>query len=380
VLETLDSGKPIRETRAVDVPLAAAHVFSYAGWADKLPYAGFGPNSRPLGVSAQLITWHCPLLILVRAVAPALACGNTVVVKPAESTPLSALAFAEICREAGLPPGVVNIVTGGAHTGRLLAEHPGVDQVTFTGSTEAGRLIARSAARTATRLALDLAAQGVNIVFDDAPLAQAVESVVHGLVNTRSLGRAGSRLLVQENVYDEFLDALTRRLGRVRVGDPLDRNTDLGPIHSAARLAHIRELAQAGDAAGDRRWTPDGALPDRGFWFPPTVFTDVSQSQRIARSEVGGPMLGVLTFRTPAEAVEKANDTPFSLSAGVWTEKGARVRWLAERLRAHTVLANTGDRMDPTSPPAEVRLFGAGQGTGRPDLAAHLETIQGAQR
>ncbi|HEV7755053.1 MAG TPA: aldehyde dehydrogenase family protein, partial [Mycobacteriales bacterium] len=317
VLESLDNGKPIRESRDVDIPLAAAYFFYYAGWADKLGYAGLGPDPRPLGVAGQVIPWNFPLLMLSWKIAPALATGNTVVLKPAETTPLTALLFAEICRQADLPPGVVNIVTGAGATGQALVSHPGIDKIAFTGSTEVGKQIARSVAGTSKKVTLELGGKAANIVFDDAPMDQAVEGIVNGIFfNQGHVCCAGSRLLVQESAYDEVLERLKRRLGTLRLGDPLDKNTDVGAINSAAQLDRIRELSDAGDAEGAERWSPPCALPDRGFWFPPTVFTGVTQAHRIAREEIFGPVLSVLTFRTPAEAVEKANNTPYGLSAG----------------------------------------------------------------
>jgi aldehyde dehydrogenase (NAD+) len=374
VLESLDNGKPIRESRDVDVPLAAAHFFYYAGWADKLAYAGFGPSPKPLGVAGQVIPWNFPLLMLAWKIAPALACGNTVVLKPAETTPLTALVFADICRQAELPPGVVNILTGAGETGRALVEHPGIDKVAFTGSTEVGKQIARAVAGTAKKVTLELGGKAANIVFDDAPLDQAVEGIVNGIFfNQGHVCCAGSRLLVQESVYDEVLDRLKRRLGTLRVGDPLDKNTDVGAINSAAQLARIRSLAEAGDAEGAERWSPACDLPERGYWFPPTVFTGVTQAHRIAREEIFGPVLSVLTFRTPAEAVEKANNTPYGLSAGVWSDKGSRALWTAGRLRAGVVWQNTFNRFDPTSPFGGYKESGYGREGGRHGLEAYLD-------
>ncbi|GII80139.1 aldehyde dehydrogenase [Sphaerisporangium rufum] len=374
VLESLDNGKPIRESRDVDLPLVAAHFFYHAGWADKLEYAGFGPAPRPLGVAAQVIPWNFPLLMLAWKIAPALACGNTVVLKPAETTPLTALAFAEICRQADLPPGVVNIVTGAGATGRALVEHPGVRKVAFTGSTEVGRQIARSVAGTRKKLTLELGGKAANIVYEDAALDQAVEGIVNGIFfNQGHVCCAGSRLLVQESIEGELLDALKRRLATLRLGDPLDKNTDIGAINSAAQLAKIRELSEAGEQEGAERWSPSCPIPDKGYWFPPTLFTGVAQSHRIAREEIFGPVLSVLTFRTPAEAVEKANNTPFGLSAGVWTEKGSRILWTADRLRAGVVWANTFNRFDPTSPFGGYRESGYGREGGRHGLEAYLD-------
>jgi aldehyde dehydrogenase (NAD+) len=373
VLESLDNGKPIRESRDVDVPLVAAHFFYYAGWADKLAYAGLGPDPRPLGVAAQVIPWNFPLLMLAWKIAPALAAGNTVVLKPAETTPLTALTFAEICQQADLPPGVVNIITGAGETGRRLVEHPGVDKVAFTGSTEVGKQIARSVAGSRKKLTLELGGKAANIVFDDAPIDQAVEGIVNGIFfNQGHVCCAGSRLLVQESIAAELLDALKRRMALLRVGDPLDKNTDVGAINSAAQLAKIRELSEVGSAEGAQRWSPPCALPDRGFWFAPTLFTGVSQAHRIAREEIFGPVLSVLTFRTPGEAVEKANNTPYGLSAGVWTEKGSRILAVADRLRAGVVWANTFNRFDPASPFGGYKESGYGREGGRHGLEAYV--------
>ncbi|RAO50678.1 Aldehyde dehydrogenase (NAD(+)) [Micromonospora noduli] len=373
VLESLDNGKPIRESRDVDLPLVAAHFFYYAGWADKLEHAGFGANPQPIGVAAQVIPWNFPLLMLAWKIAPALAAGNTVVLKPAETTPLTALLFAEICQQADLPAGVVNILTGAGDTGRALVEHPGVDKVAFTGSTDVGRAIARSVAGTRKRLTLELGGKAANIVFDDAPIDQAVEGIVNGIFfNQGHVCCAGSRLLVQENVADRVLESLKRRMAQLRVGDPLDKNTDVGAINSAAQLERIRELSDAGSAEGAERWSPPCDLPDRGFWFAPTIFTGVTQAHRIAREEIFGPVLSVLTFRTPAEAVEKANNTPYGLSAGIWTDKGSRILWMADRLRAGVVWANTFNKFDPTSPFGGYKESGYGREGGRHGLEGYL--------
>src|SRR4051794_28241228 len=375
VLESLDNGKPIRESRDFDVPQAAAHFFHHAGWADKLEYAGLGPAPRPLGVAGQVIPWNFPLLMLAWKIAPALATGNTVVLKPAETTPLTALLFAEVCQQADLPPGVVNIVTGAGETGRAVVAHPDVDKVAFTGSTEVGREIARSVAGTSKRLTLELGGKAANIVFDDAPIDEAVEGIVNGIFfNQGHVCCAGSRLLVQESVAEEVLERLKRRMGTLRLGDPLDKNTDIGAINSAEQLVRIRELSEIGVAEGAQRWQPECALPDRGFWFPPTVFTDVSTAHRIARDEVFGPVLSVLTFRTPDEAVAKANNTTYGLSAGVWTEKGSRILAITDRLRAGVVWANTFNQFDPTSPFGGYKQSGYGREGGRQGLAAYLST------
>ncbi len=373
VLESIDNGKPIRESRDVDIPLVAAHFFYYAGWADKLAHAGFGPHPRPIGVAGQVIPWNFPMLMLAWKIAPALACGNTVVLKPAETTPLTALAFAEICQQADLPPGVVNIVTGGGETGRTLVEHPDVDKVAFTGSTEVGRAIAKSVAGSTKRLTLELGGKAANIVFDDAPIDQAVEGIVNGIFfNQGHVCCAGSRLLVQESIAESLLDRLKARMTHLRVGDPLDKNTDIGAINSAAQLERIRELSAAGEAEGADRWSPPCELPARGFWFAPTVFTGVSQAHRIAREEIFGPVLSVLTFRTPAEAVEKANNTPYGLSAGVWTDKGSRILSIADQLRAGVVWANTFNKFDPSSPFGGYKESGYGREGGRHGLEAYL--------
>jgi aldehyde dehydrogenase (NAD+) len=374
VLESLDNGKPIRESRDVDIPLAAAHFFYHAGWADKLDFAGLGPNPRPLGVAGQVIPWNFPMLMLAWKVAPALATGNTVVLKPAETTPLTALLFAEVCQQADLPPGVVNIVTGAGETGRAVVEHGDVDKVAFTGSTEVGKSIARAVAGTRKSLTLELGGKAANIVFDDAPIDQAVEGIVQGIFfNQGHVCCAGSRLLVQENVHDEVIASLQRRIGTLRVGDPLDKNTDIGAINSAEQLARIRELSDIGEAEGAHRWQPECVLPDRGFWFPPTVFTDVSPAHRIARDEVFGPVLSVLTFRTPDEAVAKANNSTYGLSAGIWTEKGSRILKIANQLRAGVVWANTFNKFDPTSPFGGYKQSGYGREGGRHGLTGYLK-------
>ncbi len=378
VLETMDNGKPIRESRDVDVPLTAAHFFYHAGWADKLGYAGFGPSPRPLGVVGQVIPWNFPLLMLAWKIAPALACGSTVVLKPAETTPLTALLFAEICQQADLPPGVVNIVTGDGATGHALVGHPGIDKVAFTGSTEVGKEIARTCALSGKRLTLELGGKAANVIFDDAPVDQAVEGIINGIFfNQGHVCCAGSRLLVQESVADEVLEALKRRMGTLRLGDPLDKNTDVGAINSRAQLDKITDLVTSGDAEGARRWAPPCPLPDRGFWFPPTLFTEVSQANRIAQEEIFGPVLSVLTFRTPAEAVLKANNTPYGLSAGVWTEKGSLILWMASRLRAGVVWANTFNRFDPASPFGGYKESGFGREGGRHGLEAYLDVLGG---
>jgi aldehyde dehydrogenase (NAD+) len=375
VLETLDNGKPIRETRDFDIPTAAAHLFHHAGWADKLDWAGLGPSPRPVGVVAAVIPWNFPLLMLAWKVAPALASGSTIVLKPAETTPLTALRFAELCQQADLPPGVVNVITGAGGTGASLVRHPGVDKVAFTGSTAVGKDIQRALAGTGRRLTLELGGKAANIVFADAAIDQAIEGIVDGIFfNQGHVCCAGSRLLVEEPVHDLVVERLKRRLTTLRIGDPLDKNTDVGAINSAAQLARITALAAAGEAEGAQRWSPACALPEQGHWFPPTIFTGVSQSSRIAQEEIFGPVLSVLTFRTPEEAVTRANNTPYGLSAGIWTEKGSRILWMADRLRAGVVWANTFNRFDPSSPFGGMKESGFGREGGRHGLLAYLET------
>ncbi|MFV0462216.1 MAG: aldehyde dehydrogenase family protein [Nostocoides sp.] len=376
VLETLDNGKPIKETRDVDLPLTAAHFFYHAGWADKLGYAGLaapGDTPRPLGVIGQIIPWNFPLLMLAWKIAPALACGNTVVLKPAETTPLTALAFADICTQADLPAGVVNIVTGAGDTGQALVAHPGIDKIAFTGSTAVGKQIARTVAGTRKRLTLELGGKGANIVFDDAPIDQAIEGIVRGIFfNQGQVCCAGSRLAVQEPVADQVVQRLKARLATLRVGDPLDKNTDVGAINNADQLKKIEELVEVGKAEGATVWDTGCDVPGTGFWWRPTVFTEVGQSHRIAQEEIFGPVLSVLTFRTPAEAVARANNTPYGLSAGIWTEKGSRILWMADQLRAGVVWANTFNVFDPTSPFGGYKESGYGREGGRHGLAAYV--------
>jgi aldehyde dehydrogenase (NAD+) len=373
VLESLDGGKPIKESRDVDLPLAAAHFFYYAGWADKLEYAFPNRKPHPLGVAAQIIPWNFPLLMLAWKIAPALAAGNTVVLKPAETTPLTALLFTDVVRQAELPPGVVNIVTGDGSTGAHLVQHDGIDKVAFTGSTEVGKAIQRELAGRDIALTLELGGKAANIVFDDAALDQAVEGIVNGIYfNQGHVCCAGSRLLVQESIYEPLVEKLKRRLTTLRVGDPLDKNTDVGAINSKMQLDKITELVEAGKEEGAEIYQPPCRLPEKGYWFVPTVFTNVAQSYRIAQEEIFGPVLSVLTFRTPEEAVEKANNTPYGLSAGVWTEKGSRILWMAERLRAGVVWANTFNRFDPASPFGGYKESGFGREGGRHGLEAYL--------
>ena len=376
VAETLDNGKPIRETRDIDIPLVAAWFFHYAGWADKLDYAGLGVNPRSLGVAGQIIPWNFPLLMLAWKVAPALAAGNTVVLKPAETTPLTALLFVEICEQAGLPAGVVNIVPGlGEVAGQALVEHTGVNKIAFTGSTAVGRQIARTLAGTDTRLTLELGGKGANIVFDDAAVDEAIEGIITGIFfNQGHVCCAGSRLLVQENIHDEIVEKLTRRLATLRLGDPLDKNTDIGAINSKEQLERITAISATGEAEGANRWTLDCPVPDKGFWFRPTVFTNVSTSNTVARDEIFGPVLSVLTFRTPDEAIAKANNTPYGLSAGIWTQNASRMLRVADQLRAGVIWANTFNQFDPTSPFGGYKESGFGREGGRHGLTAYLAT------
>lgn len=374
VVESMDGGKPIKESRDVDVPLAAAHFFYYAGWADKLDYAFPGRNPRPLGVAGQVIPWNFPLLMAAWKLAPALACGNTCVLKPAETTPLTALLLAKIIEECDLPPGVVNIVTGAGATGAALVAHADVDKVAFTGSTEVGKKIQRAIAGTRKKLTLELGGKAANIVFADAPIDQAIEGIVGGIYfNQGHVCCAGSRLLVEESVHDLVIRKLKDRMATLRLGDPLDKNTDIGAINSKMQLDKIAELVASGEREGATRFTVDCPLPKRGYWFAPTLFTGVAQSNRIAREEIFGPVLSVMTFRTPEEAVEKANNTMYGLSAGIWTDKGSKSFWMAQRLRAGVVWANTYNKFDPSSPFGGYKESGFGREGGRQGLLAYLE-------
>jgi aldehyde dehydrogenase (NAD+) len=372
VLESLNGGKPIRESRDVDVPLSAAHFFYYAGWADKLEYAFPNRKPKPLGVAGQVIPWNFPLLMLAWKIAPAIAAGNTVVLKPAETTPLSALLFCDVLRQAELPPGVVNIVTGDGRAGAALVKSD-VDKIAFTGSTEVGKAIQRELAGTGKKLTLELGGKAANVIFDDAALDQAIEGIINGIYfNQGHVCCAGSRLLVQESIYDPVISKLKRRLQTLRVGDPLDKNTDVGAINSRAQLDKIQELVRSGEEEGAEIYQPPCRLPEKGYWFVPTVFTNVAQSYRIAQEEIFGPVLSVLTFRTPDEAVEKANNTPYGLSAGVWTEKGSRILSMAQQLRAGVIWANTYNRFDPSSPFGGYKESGFGREGGLHGLEPYL--------
>lgn len=351
VLETMDGGKTIKESRDIDLPLVAAHFFYYAGWADKLDYAFPGRTAKPLGVAGQVIPWNFPLLMAAWKLAPALAAGNTCVLKPAETTPLTALHLARIFQQAELPPGVVNIVTGAGETGAALVNHPGIDKVAFTGSTEVGKRIAAALAGTKKKLTLELGGKAANIIFDDAPIEQAVEGIVAGIYfNQGHVCCAGSRLLVQEGVLPEVIRRLRDRVSTLRVGDPLDKNTDIGAINSKPQLEKIRDLVASGTSEGAELFQPKCRLPAKGFFFPPSFFTGVTAAHRIAREEIFGPVLSIMTFRTPEEAIERANNTEYGLSAGVWTDKGSKIFKIASKLRAGVVWANTYNKFDPTSP------------------------------
>ncbi len=374
VLETLDNGKPIRETRDIDIPLVAAHFFYHAGWADKLDYAGLGHSPKAYGVAGQIIPWNFPLLMLAWKVAPALATGNTVVLKPAETTSLTALLFAEVCQQAELPEGVVNIVTGDGSTGAAIVNHPKIHKIAFTGSTDVGKKIARAIASTDKKATLELGGKGANIVFDDAPVDETVEGIVNGIFfNQGHVCCAGSRLIVQESVAEEIIEKLKVRMAKIRVGDPLDKNTDLGAINSKEQLLKINKLSAVGDAEGAERWSPQCKLSDKGFWFPPTIFTGVTQANRIAQEEIFGPVLSVLTFRTPQEAIDKANNSPFGLSAGIWSEKGSRIFWASQHLKAGVIWANTFNKFDPASPFGGYKESGWGREGGKHGLAAYLK-------
>ncbi|HEU5077762.1 MAG TPA: aldehyde dehydrogenase family protein [Opitutaceae bacterium] len=380
VAETLDGGKPIKEARDFDVPMAAAHFFYYAGWADKLAYAAPGVTTRPHGVVGQVIPWNFPLLMLAWKIAPALAAGNSVVLKPAETTSITALKFGEILQEAELPPGVVNFVTGAGETGEAVVTHPLAAKIAFTGSTEVGRLIQQRLAGSGKKLTLELGGKAANIVFEDAPMDQAVEGVVNGIFfNQGHVCCAGSRLLVQESIAQQFAQKLKTRLLSLRVGDPLDKNTDIGAINSRAQLERIQRLVRSGLKDGAELFQPPVRLPSKGYYFAPTLFTGVAQSHRIAREEIFGPVLSVLTFRTVEEAIEKANNTAYGLSAGVWTEKGARILKLSTQLKAGVVWANTFNRFDPASPFGGYKESGFGREGGRHGLLEYLHIEGGAR-
>lgn len=372
VVESLDGGKPIRESRDVDVPLAAAHFFYHAGWADKLSYAFPGAKPRPIGVIGQIIPWNFPLLMAAWKIAPALACGNTVVLKPAETTPLTALMLAQLIEDADLPPGVVNIVTGAGETGQALVEHPGIDKIAFTGSTEVGKHIRKAIAGSGKRYTLELGGKAANIIFEDAPINEAVEGIINGIFfNQGHVCCAGSRLFVQESIADQVLRKLKKRIGTLIVGDPLDKNTDIGAINSREQLDRIKSLVKIGKEEGAQLWQSDQRIPRKGNWFKPTLFTQCAQSHRIVQEEVFGPVLAIQTFRTPKEAIVKANNTPYGLSGGVWTDKGSKAFQMTSSLNAGVVWANTFNKFDPVSPFGGMQESGIGREGGLQGLRAY---------
>ncbi len=374
VVESMDGGKPIRESRDIDLPLVSAHFFYYAGWADKLQYAFPGRAAGPLGVAGQIIPWNFPLLMAAWKLAPALACGNTVVLKPAETTPLTALKLAELIEEAEFPPGVVNIITGAGKTGQNLVLHPGIDKVAFTGSTAVGKLIQKSLAGTGKRFTLELGGKAANIIFDDAPVNQAVEGIVNGIFfNQGHVCCAGSRLFVQEGIADTVVRKLKRRMETLVLGDPLDKNTDIGAINSGEQLGRIKVLVESGCEEGAKCWQSGQNLPRKGYWFKPTIFTECAQSHRIVQEEIFGPVLAIQTFRTPDEAVEKANNTPYGLSGGVWTDKGSKIFQITNQMRAGVVWANTFNKFDPGSPFGGYKESGMGREGGLQGLAPYVE-------
>ena len=378
VLETMDGGKPIRESRDLDLPLSAAWFFYYAGWADKLEYAFPNRAVAPHGVAGQIVPWNFPLMMAAWKLAPALAAGNTVVLKPAETTPLTALLLADVLLDIDLPPGVVNIVTGAGATGAAIVDHRGIDKLAFTGSTEVGKAIQRAASTRRIPLTLELGGKAAHIVFEDSAVDQAVEAVVTGIYSNQGhVCCAGSRLLVEESIADQFVERLRHRISMLRLGDPLDKNTDVGAINSADQLQCITDMVATGVAEGADLYQPECDLPDKGYWFPPSVFTGVQQSHTVAREEIFGPVLTVQTFRTAEEAVEKANNTPYGLSAGIWTEKGSKILWMTEKLRAGVVWANTYNRFDPASPFGGYKESGFGREGGMHGLAPYLHERTG---
>ena len=374
VVETMDGGKPIRESRDVDIPLAAAHFFYHAGWADKLGYAFPGKSASPIGVAGQIIPWNFPLLMVAWKVAPALACGNTVVLKPAETTPLTALLFAEICQEAGLPDGVFNCITGAGSTGAALVKHPGLDKVAFTGSTDVGKAIQKSLAGRSTKLTLELGGKAANIIFEDAAIDQAVEGIINGIFfNQGHVCCAGSRLLVQESVEQEVVEKLKARMEHLIVGDPLDKNTDIGAINSKAQCERIRDYLKVGQDEGAELFQTKCPVPEKGYWVRPSFFTKVAQSHRIVQEEIFGPVLAIQSFRTLDEALEKANNTPYGLSGGVWTDKGAKIFKVTRGIKAGVIWANTFNKFDPSSPFGGYKESGYGREGGRHGLRPYVE-------
>tara|TARA_B100001123_G_C15333824_1_gene1032110 strand:- start:3267 stop:4712 length:1446 start_codon:yes stop_codon:yes gene_type:complete len=373
VIESIDGGKPIRESRDVDVPLSAAHFFYYAGWADKLEYAFPGVSPKPLGVAGQIIPWNFPLLMAAWKLAPALATGNTLVLKPAETTPLTAMKLAEIIQEADLPPGVVNIVTGAGETGQALVNHPGIDKIAFTGSTEVGKYIMKAIAGTGKKYTLELGGKAANIIFEDAPIDQAVEGIINSIFfNQGHVCCAGSRLYVQEGIADQVIEKLKRRMDTLIVGDPLDKNTDIGAINSKMQLKKINEYLKLGKDEGGRIYQSDCDLPKNGYWCAPTIFSDVSQSNRIVQEEIFGPVLAIQTFRTVDEVITKANNTPYGLSGGVWTDKGSKIFKVSNQIRAGVIWANTFNKFDPGAPFGGYKESGIGSEGGVEGLRGYV--------
>ncbi|MCC5915155.1 MAG: aldehyde dehydrogenase family protein [Balneolaceae bacterium] len=376
IIESMDGGKPIRESRDVDIPLAAAYFFYYAGWADKLDYAFPGRKTEPVGVCGQIIPWNFPLLMLSWKIAPALAAGNTVILKPAESTPITALKFAEICSEAGLPDGVVNIVTGAGQTGSAIVNHPDIDKIAFTGSTEVGKIIQKSLAGTDKKFTLELGGKGPNIVFEDASVDQAVEGIINAIFfNQGHVCCAGSRLLVQEGIAERLIGKLKDRMETLIVGDPLDKNTDVGAINSKAQHERIKEYLDIGVSEGATMFQTNGSVPEKGYFCKPTLFTDVGQSNRIVQEEIFGPVLTVQTFRTPEEAVQKANNTPYGLAGGIWTDKGSKIFKVSQKVRSGVVWANTYNKFDPTSPFGGYKESGVGREGGLHGLYPYVNLL-----
>lgn len=376
VIESMDGGKPIKESKGIDIPLAISHFFYHAGWADKLNMVKsfIGKEPEPIGVVGQIIPWNFPLLMAAWKIAPALACGNTVVIKSAETTPLTLYKLAEIIEEAGLPEGVVNIISGDGATGSYIVNHPNVKKIAFTGSTEVGKIIMNSAAGTGKKLTLELGGKAANIIFEDAPVDQAIEGIINGIYfNQGHVCCAGSRLFVQESIVDLVIKKLKRRINTLRVGDPLDKNTDVGAINSKMQLNKIIELVQSGVEDGCSIYQSDCSLPNKGFWFKPTFFTDVSQSNRIAQEEIFGPVLSVLTFRTPKEAIDKANNTPYGLSAGVWTDKGSKIFKVLQEIKAGVIWSNTFNKFNPASPFGGFKESGFGREGGLHGLIEYLK-------